>query len=148
MGSQGNTLPLPLRIIEVIHATSFDVSMNLQRGILSVVTPLETEVTDLLKKKLKKNSNLITFGEANLEGMSQTYDDALVATSRIGGFLVNRVMIDQGSTAEIMYPDLYKGLRLKPEDLSKYDTPLVGFHGKVIIPEGQIKLSVVGRRLR
>lgn len=42
-----------------------------------------------------------------------------------------------------MYPDLYKGLGLKPEDLSKYDTPLVGFDGKIVILEGQIKLLVV-----
>ena len=42
-----------------------------------------------------------------------------------------------------MYSNLYKGLELKPEDLSKYETPLVGFDGKVVIPEGQIKLSLV-----
>ena len=35
-----------------------------------------------------------------------------------------------------MYLDLYKGLRLKPKDLSKYDTPLVGFDGKVVVLEG------------
>ena len=56
---------------------------------------------------------------------------------------MKRVMIDQGSEAEIMYTDLYKGLGLKPEDLSKYDTPLVGFNGKIVVPEGQIKLLVV-----
>ena len=41
-----------------------------------------------------------------------------------------------------MYPDLFKGLGLKKEDLSKYDTPLVGFDGQVVIPEGQISLPV------
>ena len=41
-----------------------------------------------------------------------------------------------------MYPNLYEGLRLRPEDLACYDSPLVGFDGKVIIPEGQIKLPV------
>ena len=35
-----------------------------------------------------------------------------------------------------MYPNLYKGLRLKPKDLSKYDTPLVRFDGKIVVPEG------------
>ena len=35
-----------------------------------------------------------------------------------------------------MYPDLYKGLGLKLENLAKYDTPLVGFDGKVVVPEG------------
>ena len=64
-------------------------------------------------------------------------------TSRIGGFLVKRVMVDQGSGVEIMYPNLYKGLRLKPKDLSKYDTPLIGFDGRMVTPEGQIKLPVV-----
>ena len=63
--------------------------------------------------------------------------------SRIGGFLVKRVMVDQGSGAEIMYPNLYKGLGLKPKDLSKYDTPLIGFDGRMVTPEGQIKLPVV-----
>ena len=48
------------------------------------------------------------------------------------------MIIDQGSGAKIMYPDLYKNLGLKPEDLMKYDMPLVGFDGKIVIPEGQI----------
>ena len=43
----------------------------------------------------------------------------------------------------IMYPNLYKGLGLKLEDRSKYDTPIVGFDGKIVVPEGQIKLLVV-----
>ena len=42
-----------------------------------------------------------------------------------------------------MYPNLYKRLGLKPKDLSKYDTPLVGFDGKVVMPKGHIKLSIV-----
>ena len=55
---------------------------------------------------------------------------------------MKRVMIDQGSWDKIMYPDLYKGLGLKPKDLSKYDIPLVGFDGNVVVLEGQIKLLV------
>ena len=42
-----------------------------------------------------------------------------------------------------MYPDLYKGLGLKPEDLTKYDTSLVGFNGKIVVSKGHIKLLVV-----
>ena len=50
--------------------------------------------------------------------------------------------MDQGSGAEIMYPDLYKKLNLEPEDLTGYDSPLLGFDGKVIIPKGQIRLPM------
>ncbi|XP_050278355.1 uncharacterized protein LOC126719898 [Quercus robur] len=41
-----------------------------------------------------------------------------------------------------MYPNLFNGLGLKDKDLSKYDTPQVGFDGKVVIPQGQISLPV------
>ena len=55
---------------------------------------------------------------------------------------MKRVMVDQDSTVEIMYPDLYRGLNLRAEDLTPYSSPLVSFKGKVIIPNGQIKLPV------
>ena len=48
---------------------------------------------------------------------------------KTNGFIVKRVMVDQGSGADVMYLDLFKRLRLKNEDLLKYDTPLVGFDG-------------------
>ena len=41
-----------------------------------------------------------------------------------------------------MYPDLYKGLGLRDEDLTKYDMPLVGFDKKMVIPAGQIYLPM------
>ena len=41
-----------------------------------------------------------------------------------------------------MYPNLYKGLNLKPEDLTSYDSPLLGFDRMVVIPRGQIRLPV------
>ena len=50
--------------------------------------------------------------------------------------------MDQGSTVEIMYPYLYKGLNLKAEDLTPYSSPLVSFEGRIIIPKGQVRLPV------
>ena len=41
-----------------------------------------------------------------------------------------------------MYPDLYKGLSLRSEDLTPYSSPLVSFEGNVIISKGQIRLPV------
>ena len=66
----------------------------------------------------------------------------MVVTLRIGGYDVKRVMIEQGSATEIMYPDLFKGLGLKPKDLSAYSSPLVSFEGKMVVPRGQIRLLV------
>ena len=55
---------------------------------------------------------------------------------------MKRVMVDQGSAVEIMYPDLYKRLSLRAEDLTPYSSPLISFEGKVIILKGQIRLLV------
>ena len=65
-------------------------------------------------------------------GTTQPYNDALVVTLKIGGYDVKRVLVDQGSAVEIMYPDLYMGLNLKPEDLTAYDSPLVSFERKTV----------------
>ena len=72
----------------------------------------------------------------------QPHDDTLVITLRIGGYDVKRVMVDQGSAVEIMYPNLYKGLSLRAKDLTPYSSPLVSFEGKVIVLKGQIRLPV------
>ena len=97
---------------------------------------------DSAEKKKKVERLTISFREDDLEGTIQPHDDALVVTARISGFLVKRVMIDQGSGADVMYPDLFEGLELKTQDLAKYDTPLVSFDGRVVITEGQIFLPV------
>ena len=47
------------------------------------------------------------------------------------------MIVNQGSEVDVMYPDLFKGLGLKNEDLSKYDMPLVGFDGQVVISRGK-----------
>ena len=84
----------------------------------------------------------MSFLDEEKVGTIQPYDDALVVTLKIEGYDVKRMLVDQGSGVEIMYPDLYKGLNLKPKDLTAYDSPLVSFNGKVVIPRDQIKLLI------
>ena len=85
---------------------------------------------------------ILGFSNEDKVGTIQPHDDALVVTLRIGGYDVKRVMIDQGSVVDIMYPDLYKGLDLKSEDLAAYSSPLVSFEGRMVAPKGQIRLPV------
>ena len=59
---------------------------------------------------------------------------------------MKKVMVDGGSAAEVMYLDLYKGLNLKPEDLAPYNSPLMSFDGKLVIPKGMIRLPIYSHR--
>ena len=119
-----------LGIIEVIHAVSIRISANHRREILSITPQQEMDEVDHLGKKLKPSKEKIAFDDDDLEGTTQPHGDVLVVTLKIGVFLLKRVMINQGSRAKIMYPDSYKGLDLRDEDLTKYDTPLVRFDEK------------------
>ena len=82
------------------------------------------------------------FIEEDKKGTLQPHDDALVVTIQIGGYDVRKVLVNQGSGAEIMYLDLYKRLNLRPKDLEKYDSPLLGFDGRLVTPRGMIRLLV------
>ena len=61
---------------------------------------------------------------------------------RIKGYDVKRVLVNQGSGVEIIYPNLYNGLNLKLEDLERYDSPLMGFDSRMVVPRGMIRLLV------
>ena len=96
-----------------------------------------------MPKRIKKRiPSVLGFSDEDKLGTIKPHDDALVVTLKISGYDVRRVMIDQGSAAEIMYHDLFKGLKLKPENLTAYSSLLVSFKGKMIIPKGQIRLPV------
>ena len=116
--------------------------MSKRIGVLTMVPAEGCLDEQPFEKKLKLTQEPIAFNDDHLEGTIQLHDDALVVMARIKGFIVKRVLIDQGSGAEVMYLDLFRGLGLKNEDLSKYDTPLVGFDGQMVILEGQISLPV------
>ena len=131
----------PLRTINVIFAAPGRTGSCPSR-VMSVAR-LPSEDTSRESKRARLERPLILgFSDEDKIGTIQPHDDALVITLRIGGYDVKRVMVDQGSAAEIMYPDVYKGLSLRAKDLTCYSSPLVSFEGKDIIPKGQIRLPV------
>ncbi|XP_023920679.1 uncharacterized protein LOC112032153 [Quercus suber] len=85
---------------------------------------------------------VLGFSNEDKVGTVQPHDDTLVVTLRIEGYDVRRVMVDEGSAAEVMYPDLYRRLNLEPQDLTVYHSPLVSFEGRSVIPMGLIRLLV------
>ena len=145
---QGNSEPRrdaslrpPLGTINVIFATLGRTSFCPSR-VMSMVR-LSAEDTNPKSRRARVDIRpALSFSNEDKIGTIQPHDDALVVTLKIGGYDVKRVMVDQGSGTEIMYPDLYKGLNLRPKDLIAYDSLLVSFDGKVVIPKGQIRLPL------
>ena len=131
----------PLGTINVIFAAPGRTGLCPSR-VMSIARLSSEGINQELKRPRVERPLIMGFSDEDKVGTIQPHDDALVITLRIGGYDVKRVMVDQGSAAEIMYPDLYRELDLRAEDLTPYSSPLVSFEGTVIIPKGQIRLPV------
>ena len=132
---------LPLGTINVIFA-ALGRTGSCPSRVLSVSRSPAENHSQASKKARVHVPLILGFSDEDMVGTIQPHDDALVVTLRIGGYDVRRVMVDQGSAMDIMYPDLYKGLGLKPEDLTTYNSPLVSFEGRMVAPKGLIRLPV------
>ena len=113
---------------------------------MSVARLSSGDTNQELKRARVERPLVMGFLNEDKIGTIQSQDDALVVTLQIRGYDVKKVMVDQGSVTEIMYPDLYKGLNLKVEDLMPYSSPLVSFKGKIIIPN--VKSNYLCRLVR
>ena len=145
-GSQRD-IPLrpPLGTINVIFA-ALGRTGSCPSRVMSVARLSSRDTNQKPKRARMERPLVMGFSNKDKIETMQPHDDALVITLQIWGYNVKRVMVDQGNIAEIMYPDLYKGLNLKVEDLMPYSSPLVSFEGKIIIPN--VKSNYLCRLVR
>uniref|UniRef100_A0A2N9H2R1 Uncharacterized protein n=1 Tax=Fagus sylvatica TaxID=28930 RepID=A0A2N9H2R1_FAGSY len=85
----------------------------------------------------------ISFSDSDLQDVQLPHNDPLVITLRIGNYDVKRILVDQGSFAEVMYQELFEKLGLGKSDLSEYSSPIFGFSGESTIPMGKTTLPVL-----
>ncbi|XP_022843237.1 uncharacterized protein LOC111366772 [Olea europaea var. sylvestris] len=84
----------------------------------------------------------ITFGARDLEGLSYPHDDALVVSVVVANFEVKRILVDNGSAANILSQEASAKMGISPKQLKAVKTSLQGFGGGVIIPEGIVELPL------
>jgi hypothetical protein len=86
---------------------------------------------------------VISFSDSDLKDVQLPHNDPLVVTLRIGNYDVERILIDQGSFAEVMYQDLYTKLGMGEAELSSFTSPIFGFSGEPVVPLGKAILPVL-----
>ena len=128
-------------MINVIFIALGRTGSSLSRVMFVAQLPAEDSSAGLKWAKIDIQP-ILEFLDEDKVGTIQPHDDAPVVTLKIGGYDVKRVLVGQGNAIKIMYPDLYKGLNLRSKDLTAYDSPLVSFKGKTVIPKGQIRLPI------
>ena len=84
----------------------------------------------------------MSFTEADLKMVQHPHNDALVVSLQVGECQVKRILIDQGSSCDIMYVRCYKELGLHPDDLEQSNGSMVGFNGTSTWPLSATSLEV------
>ncbi|GAV77033.1 LOW QUALITY PROTEIN: hypothetical protein CFOL_v3_20505, partial [Cephalotus follicularis] len=82
-------------------------------------------------KMLKTGGDVevITFSEADYEGVRLPHDDPVVVTLLVELFTMKRILIDSGCSVDILYKHAFEQLRIPADQLKPVKTPLVGFAG-------------------
>uniref|UniRef100_A0A2N9J681 Integrase catalytic domain-containing protein n=1 Tax=Fagus sylvatica TaxID=28930 RepID=A0A2N9J681_FAGSY len=135
----------PIGTIEVIHSHARADNLRTETRAaahLREIFQVSEGVTPAPKRLRKEMTEEIIFTDRDLEGVQLPHSDALVVTMQIGDFEVKRILIDPGSSAEIMYDSLFKGLGLEHKDLDRKVDPLYGFSGESVMPVGRVTVKV------
>ena len=65
--------------------------------------------------------------EEDARGMKQPHDDPLVIMLMIKGFNARRILINNGSSVDIIYLSAFQQLKVDPKRLRPFKSPLVSF---------------------
>ena len=84
----------------------------------------------------------MSFNEADAKGVKLPYKDPLVIMLNIKGFNTKRILVDNGSSADIIYLLAFQQLKLNPKRLRLFESPLVSFNGDKVYPKGIVTLTV------
>ena len=89
------------------------------------------------------NEQAITFTDKDAKMVHHPYDNAIVITLLIIDYTTRRVLMDNGSSADILYYFAFQQMSLGRDQLCLVNSPLVGFGGMKVQPMGTITLPMV-----
>jgi hypothetical protein len=93
-------------------------------------------------KAARTDSVVLSFSEEDARGVVMPHDDALVVTLTVANHGIHRILVDNGSSADILYWPAFQQMGIDRERIKPFASPLVGFGREVVFPIGIIPLPV------
>ena len=90
--------------------------------------------------KLPRLDTAITFPDSDLEGCQHPHDDPLVIKVAMANKTIHRVLVDNGSSTDIIFASAFDKMGIGREKLEPTSTHLRGFFGEKVLPLGSIQL--------
>ncbi|XP_059638692.1 uncharacterized protein LOC132280964 [Cornus florida] len=84
----------------------------------------------------------IGFGDDDLSRVQLPHEDPLVISLSVANCMIKRVLVNPGSSANIITKTIFKQLEILSSSIRPTSNPLMGFDGTIVDPLGVIDLSV------
>ena len=82
----------------------------------------------------------ITFLDSDMEGCQHPHDDPLVIRVVVANKTIYKVLIDNGSLADIIFASAFDKMGIGREKLEPVKAHLLGFSGEKVLPLGSVQL--------
>ena len=93
-------------------------------------------------KLSRRENTVISFTDDKVRRLIHPYTNALVLTLSVANEKVFRILIDTGSSAEILIAFAFRQMNVEGATIRPIKTPLYGFRGEMVYAEGSIQLPV------
>ena len=90
--------------------------------------------------KLPRLDTTITFLDSDMKSYQQPHNDPMVVKAIIANKTVHRVLVDSGSSTDIIFASAFDKMGIGREKLEPVNAYLHGFSGERVLPLGSIQL--------
>ena len=125
----------------IIGRTSTGQSSKLRKTYLKVVQNVQLSKWSPRTRTMDKQA--ITFMDKDAKRVHHPHDDAIIITLLITNYTTRKMLVDNGSSIDILYYPVFQQMRLGRDQIRPVSSPLVGFGGMKVQPVGTVTLSVV-----
>ena len=114
-------------------------SSSARKAHLRIIKSGETLEVQVVSK-FPQLDTTITFSVSDMEGCQHPHDDPLVIKAVVANKTIHRVLVDNGSSVDIIFASAFDKMGIGREKLELVNACLRGFSGERVLPLGLIQL--------
>jgi len=135
---QHNDAPVPRRRVNMIMGGL----TACRDSFRSIKEYIKSGAATLWSSPATKEMTPLTFTSEDLFGVDLPHNDPLVIELHIGESEVTRILIDTGSSVNVVFKDVLQKMKVHDRHIKPSVRPLTGFDGNTMMTNGTIKLPI------